>query len=71
MDVFVFVLAIIFITTIGGLAREYMKNKTKQARSVPTEDNARRFTQLEERVQTLERIVTDQKSQLSEKINSL
>ena len=71
MDVFVFVLCIIAITTLGGLIREKIKNDAKRASHNNDDSVEQRFLQMEERIQTLERIVTDQKSQLREKIDSL
>ncbi len=71
MDVFVFIIAIIGITTLGGLIREKIKNDAKRAGNSNNDAYEQRFVQMEERIQTLERIVTDQKTQLREKIDSL
>jgi cell division protein FtsB len=71
MDVFVFVLAIIAITTVGGIYREKMKNEAKAAKHQNNGELDARFADMEERIQTLERIVTDQKTQLKDKIEAL
>jgi hypothetical protein len=71
MDVFVFVTAIVGIGTFGGIIREVIKNDAKKHKNQNSEEVNARFEEMEQRIQTLERIVTDQKSQLKEKINSL
>ena len=70
MDVFVFVLAIILITTIAGLIKEQMKQRRKMDNAVGADQQAR-IDKLEERVATLERILTDDKSQLRQDIDAL
>lgn len=70
MDVFVFVLAIIIITTIAGLIKEQMKQRRKMDNAVGADQQAR-IDKLEERVATLERILTDDKSQLRQDIDAL
>lgn len=71
MDVFVFVLCIVAITTIAGIYREKLKADAKAARQQVGDDVDARFKAMEERIQTLERIVTDQKHQLKNTIDSL
>lgn len=70
MDVFVFVLAIIAITTIGGLIKEQMKQRRKADNAMGVNQQAR-IDKLEARVATLERILTDDKSQLRQDIDAL
>ena len=70
MDVFVFVLAIIAITTIGGLIKEQMKQRRKADNAMGVDQQAR-IDKLEARVATLERILTDDKSQLRQDIDAL
>lgn len=70
MDVFVFVLAVIVITTIAGLIKEQMKQRRKVDNAVGADQQAR-IDKLEERVATLERILTDDKSQLRQDIDAL
>ncbi|WP_127557709.1 hypothetical protein [Saccharospirillum alexandrii] len=70
MDVFVFILAIIAITTIGGLIKEQMKQRRKADNAMGVDQQAR-IDKLEARVATLERILTDDKSQLRQDIDAL
>lgn len=70
MDVFVFVLAVIIITTVAGLIKEQMKQRRKIDNAVGADQQAR-IDKLEERVATLERILTDDKSQLRQDIDAL
>ena len=69
MDIFVFILAIVALGIIGDVVKKHLE--TKDNDSTSTEDAESRFRELEQRIITLERIVTDQKSQLKEKIDSL
>ncbi|MBU2864447.1 hypothetical protein KO489_11385 [Reinekea forsetii] len=69
MDIFVFILAIVALGIIGDVVKKHLE--TKDNDSTSTEDTESRFKELEQRIITLERIVTDQKSQLKEKIDSL
>lgn len=71
MDVFVFVLCIVAITTLGGLIREKLKNDRKQVSNQNESQIDARFAEMEARIQTLERIVTDQKTLLKDKIDAL
>lgn len=71
MDVFAFVLAIIVITTAAGLYRERLKTQLKQSKYQNNEAIDQRFADMEKRIETLERIVTDQKSQLRDTIDAL
>lgn len=70
MDVFVFVLAIIIVTTIAGLIKEQMKQRRKVDNAIGADQQAR-ISRLEERVATLERILTDDKSRLKQDIDAL
>ncbi|WP_037338608.1 hypothetical protein [Saccharospirillum impatiens] len=70
MDVFVFVLAVIIITTIAGLIKEQMKQRRKVDNAMSADQQAR-IDKLEARVATLERILTDEKSQLRQDIDAL
>ena len=67
MDIFVFILAIVALGILGDIVKKNMDSKSKKTSS----DNDSRFDALEERIVTLERIVTDQKTQLKQKIDSL
>ncbi|WP_196159080.1 hypothetical protein [Reinekea sp. G2M2-21] len=71
MDVFVFVIAIVGIATFGSIVREIIKQSEKKSAQQMNADVDQRFQAMEDRIRTLERIVTDQKSQLRDKIDSL
>ncbi len=71
MDVFVFVVVIVAITSAAGIYREKMKMEVRKIKGQNSEEVERRFAEMEERIQTLERIVTDQKAQLRDKIDAL
>lgn len=67
---FWFVLGIIAIVTAGRIASESLKTKRKLAESNSAEQDAR-INDLEERIKTLERIVTDKRSKLADEIDAL
>lgn len=71
MDVFVFVVIIVGIGTFGGIVREIIRHDAKKNKGQMNDEVNTRFSEMEGRIQTLERIVTDQKSQLKDKIDSL
>ena len=71
MDFWVFVLCAIIISYGSALYREKIRASIKIAKVQSNEDQDDRIAQLEERIETLERIVTDQKTELREKINAL
>lgn len=63
---------VVVVGVFGGIFREYFKTKRKQ----PADDKAtaatnERLAKLEERVITLERILTDSKSHLKSEIDAL
>ena len=72
MDIFVFVLAIVAISTAGQLIKKWMtlQNRKHHNPTVTAELNER-LSNMEERLQTLERIATDKKHTLKEEINAL
>lgn len=71
MDVFVFVILIVAISVGSWVYTEKLKADAKIAKASADSDLAGKLSDVEERLQTLERIVTDQKTQLKEKIDSL
>ncbi|NOX68736.1 MAG: hypothetical protein GXP15_06090 [Gammaproteobacteria bacterium] len=71
-NVFVFVLLIILIGTLGGVAKTYLKQGKR--RSEQDEDAAEMqatIERLEERIEVLERIVTEKHIDLRQEIASL
>lgn len=69
MDVFLFILCLVAITTFAGIYRE--KVKAEAERGPSSEQVEARFQAMEERIRILERIVTDQKKQLKDSIDAL
>jgi len=72
MGPFEMVVAIVAITVIGGIAREFMKKSQVNNTDIKDIlDRLERLEALDDRVQTLEKIVTDKKEDLKQKIDSL
>ena len=74
MNVFHFVIWIVAIVSIASVLEKYMKlrarKKDDQTDSM-SEETAARIDDLEERIQVLERIVTENKFDLRKQINDL
>ncbi|MDX1343922.1 hypothetical protein [Reinekea sp. G2M2-21] len=64
-----FVVAIVGITTLGDLGKKWLALKAKDTKPDTAQDQ--RIRQLEERVATLERIATDEKTHLKNTIDAL
>lgn len=69
------VLLIVLVSIVGGLVysayETHMKAKTKMLNSKPNRETELEIQQLKERVEVLEKIITDEKYQLRSEINSL
>ena len=71
MDVFTFVIVVVIIGCGTGVLTEYLKNK-REARQVDVDDNVYQdLDDLRERVEVLERILTDEKEQLRRELDKL
>jgi phage shock protein B len=73
-----YLIPIIFILTVGSVIKHIVGSKQKYQAKTDNSDQAERVrdlenlcARLEDRIQVLERIATDQKSQLRENINAL
>jgi len=72
MHIFELVLGIVVITTFAGMLNNYMKLKTKSNETLTSmDDRLQKLEDLEERIKTLETIITDQNYDLDQKIKSL
>lgn len=77
MDVFTMVVALVFITTVGGMVNRWLKQNEQRSgqrlSGITTSADAqqREIEALRARVATLEAIVTDPKFELRRKIESL
>ena len=70
-NVFVMVAVIVIVTTIGGAYNNYLKTQRKNAEVGDREGLEAELDELRERIEVLEKIVTDQKYQLSREIDGL
>lgn len=70
MNVFVFILWVVIVVTLGRIVRAWMASKASQT-SQPDPELNREMAQLKERVAALERIVTDSEYQLKKDFEKL
>lgn len=71
-NTFTFVILIIVVVTCGQLAQTYLKQRARRPDpNEDLEDAMRTIDELEERIQVLERIVTENKFDLKKEIDSL
>ena len=71
MEVFTMVVLIVLISCGAGVLNNYLKNRRLAAQAAPDEDQWAEFQQLRERVEVLEKIVTEDKYQLNKELNRL
>ena len=72
MHVFEMILGVVIVTTIGGLLNNFMKFKTESSETMDgMDERLHKLEDLEERIKTLEKIITDQNYDLDQKIKSL
>lgn len=71
-NAFSFVIVLIIVVTCGQLAQTYLKQRAKRPEpDDELQDTLRQIDRLEERIQVLERIVTENKFDLKKEIDSL
>ena len=70
MDVFTMVVLIVLVCVGADTANKYFKAQKAKVQELP-EDIEAELDELRERIEVLEKIVTDQKYQLSRDINAL
>ncbi len=72
MELFKWIAVIIGIIMAAEVAKQYLKNKSDNGKhNKALEDKLERLNELEDRVKTLERIVTDPSSNLRREIDGL
>jgi hypothetical protein len=72
MDVYTMVVVIVIVSCIAGVANRLISMKQKQSVQEGPENLVQdRLTQLENRIQVLEKIVTDDRRVLEQEIDSL
>lgn len=69
--VFVFVLLIVLISCASGVVNNYLKHRSELTGSGPGEDLLDEIEELRDRVEVLEKIVTDEKYQLKQEFEQL
>ena len=71
MDVFTFVIIIVVVGCGTGVLTEYFKHK-RESRSVDVDDDVyEELDRLRERIEVLERIITDEKYHLKKELDQL
>ena len=71
MDVFTMVVIIVAISCGAGAYNNYLKTRKLEAKKAPSDDVLAELDEMRERVQVLEKIVTDEKYQLHRELNDL
>ena len=70
-SVFIMVVLIVLISTCAGVMNNYLKTKRVAATAAPSDEVFAELEGLRERVEVLEKIVTDDKYHLNQEINRL
>ncbi len=71
MDVFTFVIIVVLIGCGSGVINNYMKNQRNRNKVTIDEDAQQELAELRERIEILEKIVTDEKYQLQRDLDHL
>ena len=71
MDVFTFVIIVVIVGCGTGVLMEYMKNKRDAKEAAGQPELESELVELRQRVEVLERIVTDEKYHLEKEIDRL
>lgn len=71
MDVFTFVIIVVLIGCGSGVINNYMRNQRNKNKLTVDEDAQQELAELRERIEILEKIVTDEKYQLQRDLDRL
>ena len=71
MDVFTFVLVIVIVSCGSGVVNNYLKNRREVAQLDVDDGVYQELSSLRERVEVLERIITDEKYNLERELDQL
>ena len=71
MDVFTMVAIIVVASCAAGIYKEHLKSKRAREEGEVSESVAMELDELRERIETLEKIVTDDRYHLEKEINNL
>ena len=71
MDVFTFIILVVLIGCGSGVVNNYMRNQRNRTKVTIDEDAQQELAELRERIEILEKIVTDEKYQLQRDLDHL
>lgn len=71
MDVFTFVVIIVIVSCGSGVINSYLKNRSEKSQLDVDDSVYEELASLRERVEVLERIITDEKYQLERELAQL
>ena len=71
MDVFTFIVIVVIIGCGTGVLTEYLKSKREAGNSEADESVLREIDDLRDRIEVLERILTDEREQLKRELDHL
>ena len=71
MDVFTFIILVVLIGCGSGVINNYMRNQRNRTKVTIDEDAQQELVELRERIEILEKIVTDEKYQLQRDLDHL
>ena len=71
MDVYVFVIVVVFIGCASGVVNNILRNQRQLREQAPDENPSAELSDLRARVEVLEKIVTDEKYNLTRELNAL
>jgi len=71
MDVFVFVIIVVFIGCASGVVNNILRNQRELREQAPDENASAELSELRGRIEVLEKIVTDEKYNLTRELNAL
>jgi len=71
MDVFTFIILVVLIGCGSGVVNNYMRNQRNRTKVTIDEDAQQELVELRERIEILEKIVTDEKYQLQRDLDHL
>ena len=71
MDVFTFIILVVLIGCGSGVVNNYMRNQRNKTKVTIDEDAQQELVELRERIEILEKIVTDEKYQLQRDLDHL
>lgn len=71
MDVYTFIILVVLIGCGSGVLNNYMRQRRRKNETIVDEDTQQELMELRERIEILEKIITDEKYQLQRDLNQL